>query len=262
MDKLNVYDFIKKDNIAKPLYIKFSLALEMFLKSGLNFDFQAIILCGSFAKNRITEVSDIDILILLPEGSKNSQAFKEVVFNDIKFQLFCFTNEELQNSFNWEINQLDRQRSGLIASGFVICGDKIIGNELISKAIKTYNAKLPLLEVENAKSMINFIDAQFPEQMNMEFKRSEYGFMLTLYGMMEKYFHILHQIHNCPLPRHKDIDILLSSIPDKECGELFCKVLIEENNSIKMKYFFELSYLIKKRLTKFMELNYPELKVI
>ncbi|WP_460058332.1 nucleotidyltransferase domain-containing protein [Spirochaeta dissipatitropha] len=253
----NIYSFIAKDNFTKPLYVKFRLALEKFLNSISNSDFEAIILCGSFANNKITNLSDIDIVIVLPEGSKNSQAFKEVVYNEIKIQLFCFTNSELQNSFTWESEQIDRQRSSLIASGIVIYGDKKIGNDLILKAAETIKKKLPLLELENAQSMINFIDSQFPEQMTLEFKQSEYGFMLTLYGMMEKYFHILHQINNCPLPRHKDIDFKLSSIPDKECGELFCKILIEQNILIRMKYFFELSFLIKKRLTQFIELNYP-----
>ena len=249
------FEFMEESNLSSSLYRRFSEALKQYLKSLRETNFVSVILCGSFAQNRITERSDLDILIVLPLGSTQREDFREVVVNGVRVQIFASTENELFDSFEWERKSMTRQRTSLVAHGAVVAGDATVGRKLIDLAASSLAEPAPVLDLHNAKSMLNFIQNQFPDSMNRLYESSKYGFLMTWNGMMEKYFNLIHQLESRMLPRHNEIDADLSSIDDIELGRAFCRALSEENLGERKRLFFDLSELISKRLETFVELN-------
>lgn len=249
------FGFIEPANRTSPLYRKFSGALSEFLESCDHSRFVAVLLCGSFARNTITSESDIDILLILPPGSTDREDFREVVYSGINIQLFSSTEADLIASFDWERKSSSRQRSSLVAHGVVVAGDKVVGDRIVFHGRDAWNATPPSLDLSDAKSMMNFIENQFPESMERLFKASTIGFLMTWNGMMDKYFHLVHQLEPKLLPRHNDMDADLSSIDDTELGRAFCAALSASELQEKKRLFFELSDLIRRRLDVFIEAN-------
>ena len=251
-----LYDFIDATNKEKILYKRFAKALQVFVDKYLCDNWEVIIIGGSFAKNKITANSDIDVVVVLTDGSSESESFKEVRIDDIPIQLFKFTAKELYDSFNWEKGNLQRQRSSLLSSGVIVSGNSEVGKKVIANAKIAFNEPIQKLSLENAQSMINFINNQIPNNMNQLFDKTKYGFMISLNGMMDRYFNLLHQINSKSIPLEKEIDSDLSSIPDIESGKLFCSLLVEENLSEKKDKFYDLSRLLCKRLNDYIKANY------
>ncbi len=250
-----LFSFIATTNRSSTLYQKFSAALSEFLESIDHEKFLAVLVCGSFARNMIKADSDIDILLVLPPMSIEREDFREVLCSGVQIQLFASTEADLNAAFDWERNTLNRQRSSLVSHGVVVSGDKSLANGIVQKARAAMEASPPSMDLQNAKSMINFIDNQFPKSMENLFKNSTSGFLMTWNGMMDRYFNLIHQRESKLLPRHHDMDSDLSSIDDRELGRAFSAALTATDLLEKKRLFFELSALVKNRLQAFIEAN-------
>jgi predicted nucleotidyltransferase len=250
------YDFIDSKNSNDQLYTKYMEALRLFLASPIIEPSDAVILCGSFAHNRITENSDIDVMVVLPAESTASEVFKETECNQVAIQYFRLTAKELRDIFSSEKKSLDRKCSGLVASGIVIQGNAEIGNELILSATESVQAKITLLGQSEARYLLNYFQTELPKEINRLFKSTEYGYALAVNETMGKYFNLLHQINSRLPPRHKQVDAVLSSIPDEACGRLFCRVLVENDKASKKKQFLDLSMLVVNRLSEYIRRTY------
>lgn len=252
------FSFIKAINKYNPLYIKYYKSLQKYINSINIPSSSTIILCGSFAKNTLREHSDIDIIFIHNSIECKNECFKKIEMNGIVYDQFQISKDELLSNFANEKNSINRQQSSLLSSGTYICGDKSLAKFIIAEAIKAYNYIVPPIKLEDAQSMINFIQSRFPHEMKALFNSTKVGFFVTLNNMMERYYKIIHQIEGILQTRYEDIDNTFSIIQDRKCANLFCNVLLKQNYDKKMKAFENLPFLISKKLEKYIKENYLE----
>ena len=146
--KITLTDLGLENNLSTELYNKYCHVLNVFLSSISYEGIESLILCGSFAKEKLTVGSDIDLVIIW------NQKLESVIIEWIEIGIICYEKNDFIKDMQTEENSFIRRLSNLVSHGITIYWDW--GN-IISIWRDIVSASVPKLSQDELKKISNFI---------------------------------------------------------------------------------------------------------